>query len=78
MSTHNLCFSQNMKNNVYPCKTQFHYVKVGFKWGGGGGGGGGGGESKLYRHVFVMFLQQSIFFMGTEWNCLTKVIPVNT
>ena len=29
--------SRNKKNNVYPCKPQFYYVKVGFKWGGGGG-----------------------------------------
>ena len=32
MSTHNLCFfSKNKKNNVYPCKPQFYYIKVGFK-----------------------------------------------
>ena len=24
-------FSRNKKNNVYPCKTQFYYIKVGFK-----------------------------------------------
>ena len=35
-------FSRNRKNNVYPCKPQFYYVKVGFK------------GSKLYRYVFVM------------------------
>ena len=23
--------SRNKKNNVYPCKRQFHYIKVGFK-----------------------------------------------
>ena len=29
---HNLCFlSRNKKNNVYPCKPQFYYIKVGFK-----------------------------------------------
>ena len=39
--------SRNKKNNVYPCKPQFYYIKVGFK-------GGGGGGSKFYRHVFVM------------------------
>ena len=22
---------RNTKNNVYPCKTQFYYIKVGFK-----------------------------------------------
>ena len=34
--------SRNKKNNVYPCKPQFYYIKVGFK------------GVKLYRHVFVM------------------------
>ena len=24
--------SRNKKNNVYPCKPQFYYIKVGFKW----------------------------------------------
>ena len=28
--------SRNKKNNVYPCKPQFYYIKVGFKEGGGG------------------------------------------
>ena len=23
--------TRNMKNNVYPCKPQFYYIKVGFK-----------------------------------------------
>ena len=44
-STHNLCFEQK-NNNVYPCKSQFFYIKVGFKEGGG---------SKLYRLVFMMW-----------------------
>ena len=34
-STHNLCFSRNKKNNVYPCKPQFYYIKMEFKGGGG-------------------------------------------
>ena len=34
-----LFLSRNKKNNVYPCKPQFYYIKVG---------------SKLYRRVFVM------------------------
>ena len=34
--------SRNNKNNVYPCKPQFYYIKVGFK------------GVKLYRRVFVM------------------------
>ena len=30
--------SRNKKINVYPCKPQFYYIKVGLKaWGGGGG-----------------------------------------
>ena len=30
--TQNLSFlSRNMKNNVYPFKSQFYYIKVGFK-----------------------------------------------
>ena len=34
--------SRNKKNNVYPCKPQFYYIKVEFT------------GSKLFRHVFVM------------------------
>ena len=34
--------SRNKKNNVYPCKPQFYYIKVGFK------------GSKLYRYVSMM------------------------
>ena len=34
--------SRNKKNNVYPCKPQFYYIKVGLK------------RSALYRYVFVM------------------------
>ena len=34
--------SRNKKNNVYPFKPQFYYIKVEFK------------GSNLYRHVFVM------------------------
>ena len=32
----------NKKNNVYPCKPKFYYIKVGSK------------GSKFYRHVIVM------------------------
>ena len=35
--------SRNKKNNVYPCKTQFYYIKWGLM------------GSTLYRHVFVMY-----------------------
>ena len=34
--------NRNKKNNAYPCKPQFYYIKVVFK------------GSKLYRPVFVM------------------------
>ena len=34
--------SRYQKINVYPCKPQFYYIKVGFK------------GSKIYRRVFVM------------------------
>ena len=26
-----MLLSRNKKNNVYPCKPQFYYIKVGFK-----------------------------------------------
>ena len=28
---HSTFLSTNKKNNVYPCKPQFYYIKVGFK-----------------------------------------------
>ena len=31
MSTHNLCFRVKIENNVYLCKPQFYYIKVGSK-----------------------------------------------
>ena len=40
--------SRNKKNNVYPCKPQFYYIKMGFK------------GSKLYRRVFVMYIRRSL------------------
>ena len=39
-----------MKTNVYPCKPQFYYIKVGLR------------GSKLYRHVFVMIFK--VIIMG--------------
>ena len=44
--------SKNKKNNVYPFKPQFFYIKVGLR------------GSKLYRHVFVM--EQEIFLRMSE------------
>ena len=40
-------FSRNKKNNVYSCKPQFYYIKVGFK-----------GVKIIYRYVFVMVGKQ--------------------
>ena len=30
---HSMLLCRNKKNNVYPCKPQFYYIKVGFMWG---------------------------------------------
>ena len=30
-STHDLCFGAKIRKNVYPCKSQFYYIKVGCK-----------------------------------------------
>ena len=37
-----ILLSRKKKNNIYPCKPQFYYIKVGLR------------GSKLYRYVFVM------------------------
>ena len=52
--------SRNKKNNVYPCKPQFYYIKVGLS------------GSKLYRYVFVMSIlfycyRKEILEGGGEW-----------
>ena len=39
--------SRDKKNNVYPCKPQFYYIKWGLRW------------SKLYRRVFVIVKKNS-------------------
>ena len=43
--------SRNKKNNVYPCKPQFYYIKVGLR------------GSKSYRYVFVMLMQIIFHFL---------------
>ena len=40
-------FSRNKKHNVYPCKLQFYYIKVGLR------------GSKLYKYVFVMKIEHT-------------------
>ena len=42
--------SRNKKNNVYPCKPKFYYIKWGLR------------GSKLYRHVFMMLLKYKSHF----------------
>ena len=46
-----MLLSRNKKNNVYPCKTQFYYIK------------GDLNGSKLCRLVFVMWLEKDVFFL---------------
>ena len=41
-STYDLCFRAKIRKNVYPCKPQFYYIKVGVR------------GSSLYGHVFLM------------------------
>ena len=56
---HSMFLSRNKKNDVYPCKPQFYYIKVGFK------------GSKLYGHVFVMAAALSMINNAAE-NWLSK------
>ena len=56
--------SKTRKNNVYPCKPQFDYIKVGFK-----------GGSKLYRRVFVKICDFLLAFCErrvSEKECTLK------
>ena len=55
MSTHNLCFRANKKNNDY--NPQFYYIKAGFLRG-----------SKLYRHVFVLGLRLLLMTKRSFWK----------
>ena len=41
-----------MKNNVYPCKPQFYFIKVGFK------------GIKIYRRVSVMSISDGAICSG--------------
>ena len=58
MYPQSMFLSRNKKNNVYPCKPQFYYIKVGFK------------GSKLYRHVFVMEDRLLFFYVFFFFFCL--------
>ena len=44
---------EQKKNNLYPCKPQFYYIKVGFN------------GSKLYMHVFVMLNFKSFYIWAS-------------
>ena len=55
--------NRKKKHNVYPCKPQFYYIKVGFK------------GSILYRHVFMNVFHISptayfFFFFEKKNICL--------
>ena len=54
-----MCLSRSKKNNVYPCKPQFYYIKVGFK------------GVKLYRHVFLMEREKE----RTKKNIIKLCVP---
>ena len=61
-----MILSRNKKNNVYPCKPQFYYIKVGFK------------GSTLYRRVFVMnknvYDRLNSLSLSKSWQMLTILI----
>ena len=50
-----------MKNNVFPCKPQFYYIKVGFK------------GVKLYRRVFVAVMIYFLFFLEISFDISCKL-----
>ena len=68
MSTHNLqkcmCLSRNKKNKVYPCKSQFYCIKVGFK-----------GVSIIY--VFVIYFSTKTYMVNHKM-CLAKALLMST
>ena len=45
--------SRNKKNNVYFCKPQFYFIKVGFK---GGRGGGGQNYKACFRDAWCLVI----------------------
>ena len=49
--------SRNKNKNVYPCKPQFYYIKVGFK------------GVKLCRFVFMMYWTKSLWhYQASKYN----------
>ena len=57
--------SRSKEYNVYPCKPQFYYIKVGFK------------GSKLYRHVFVMVTDSVRRQGGSRSDCANMQIDLS-
>ena len=53
---------KNMKNNVYPCKPQFYYIKGGLR------------GSELYRYVFVMQLSDKVDTVQTSRSVASELI----
>ena len=51
--------SRNNKNNVYPCKPQFYFIKVGLR------------GSKLYRYVFVMIITTPVTLFTFHYQVVT-------
>ena len=56
MSTHNLCYRAKIRKNVYLCKPQFYYIKVGCK---------GVHMYTLHGHVSMMTFRNSIMYIET-------------
>ena len=51
--------SRNKKNNVYPCKPQFYYIKVGFK--------GGQNYIRTFSWCYKICAVRSQSSLGTSW-----------
>ena len=64
-STHNLCFGAKIRKNVYPCKPQFYYIKVGCK--------GVFVTRTCFRDVFVNLVKITILFILTNFIQLETI-----
>ena len=62
--------SRNKKNNVYPCKPQFYYIKVGFK------------GSKLYRSIpvtvnnIMVGIESEICLFADDCVCYRQIYSI--
>ena len=57
-----MLLSRNKKNNVYPYKPHFYYIKVGFK------------GSKLYRHVLLSVSEDRSYVNLTLETASSKLL----